>query len=31
MMPDTYAELIPVLPDPLYKYTSEGASKYIVK
>ncbi|KZC14827.1 PREDICTED: nuclear cap-binding protein subunit 1 [Dufourea novaeangliae] len=26
MMPESYAELIPALPEPIYKYTSEGAS-----
>lgn len=27
MMPETYAELIPINPEPIYKYTAEGASK----
>lgn len=31
MMPDTYIDLIPVTPDPVYKYSSEGASKYEIK
>ncbi|XP_034940249.1 nuclear cap-binding protein subunit 1 [Chelonus insularis] len=26
MMPESYAELIPAVPEPIYKYTSEGAS-----
>ena len=29
MMPESYAELIPAVPEPVYKYTSEGASKSI--
>lgn len=28
MMPGSYADLIPAPPEPIYKYTSEGASKY---
>lgn len=28
MMPESYAELIPAPPEPIYKYTSEGASKF---
>lgn len=31
MMPDSYADLIPPVPDPVYKYTSEGASKYTIE
>ena len=31
MMPDSYVELIPAVPDPVYKYSSEGASKYTMK
>ena len=26
MMPESYAELIPEPPEPIYKYTAEGAS-----
>ncbi|KYQ47868.1 Nuclear cap-binding protein subunit 1 [Trachymyrmex zeteki] len=26
MMPDSYTELIPAVPEPVYKYSSEGAS-----
>ncbi|XP_063973553.1 nuclear cap-binding protein subunit 1 [Diachasmimorpha longicaudata] len=26
MMPESYAELIPAVPEPIYKYSSEGAS-----
>lgn len=29
MMPESYADLIPAPPEPIYKYTSEGASEYI--
>lgn len=28
MMPDSYVDLIPAVPEPIYKYSSEGASKY---
>lgn len=28
MMPESYADLIPAPPEPIYKYTSEGASEY---
>lgn len=28
MMPESYAELIPAVPEPVYKYISEGASEY---
>lgn len=28
MMPDSYVDLIPAVPEPVYKYSSEGASKY---
>jgi len=28
MMPDSYIDLIPPIPEPIYKYSSEGASKY---
>jgi len=31
MMPDSYIDLIPPIPEPIYKYSSEGASKYIIK
>jgi len=30
MMPDTYVDLIPATPEPVYKYSSEGASKYTI-
>lgn len=26
MMPEPYIDLIPALPEPIYKYSSEGAS-----
>lgn len=28
-MPQSFAELLPALPEPIYKYTAEGASKKI--
>jgi len=31
MMPDSYTDLIPAVPEPVYKYSSEGASKYIME
>lgn len=30
-MPDSYVELIPAVPEPVYKYSSEGASKYTME
>lgn len=31
MMPETYAKLLPVSPQPNYKYASEEAGKFLIK
>lgn len=28
MMPETYADLIPAIPAPTYKYSAEGAGEF---